>query len=72
LLIHERRTRRQLLLSRLLATDPHYKLEPNSQDRGRNLATANTCRSIVPHDFTLELDIHDLTRGCFHPRIAET
>src|SRR6202040_2976092 len=63
LLGHERGTRRKLLLSpATILTGQHHDVEPISQDRGRDLVTANNRGSIVPHDFTSGLDICELKR----------
>ena len=43
-------------------------MEPNSEDRGRDLVTANNRGGIVHHDVISELDIRGLQQGCFHPR----
>jgi len=43
-------------------------VEPNSEDRGRDLVTANNRGRIVHHDVISELDIRELERGCFNPR----
>src|SRR6267143_4309897 len=69
LLGHERGTRRKLLLSpAAILTGRHHDVEPNSQDRGRDLVTANNRGGIVPHDVISELEICELKRGCFHSR----
>src|SRR5882762_9809716 len=39
----------------------------NLQDRGRGLVRESFCGRIVPHDFTSELDICKLNRGCSNP-----
>jgi hypothetical protein len=73
LLGHERDTRRKLLLSPdTILTGQHHDVEPNSQDRGRDLVIANNRSGIVPHDVIPELDIRKLKRGCFNPRRGGT
>ncbi len=61
LLVHERGTRRKPFLSpATIITGQHHDVEPISQDRGRDLVTANNRGGIVAHDFTSELDIREL------------
>src|SRR6267154_740140 len=51
LLGHERGTRRKLLLSpAAILRGQHHAVEPNSQDRGRDLVIANNRGGIVHHD----------------------
>lgn len=70
LLIHERGSRRKLLLSpATMRTAQHHDMEPNSSNRGRDLVTANNRGDIVAYDFTSELNIRKLKRGCLHPRV---
>jgi hypothetical protein len=52
-------------LSERKTTGQHHDVEPNSQDRGRDLVTANNRGGIVPHDFISELDIRGLKGSCF-------
>ena len=64
-LIHERSTRRKSSLFRAaIITGQRHDVEPISQDQGRNLVAARTLGGIVPHDFTLELDIRGSKWGC--------
>src|SRR6266568_8610603 len=68
-LIHQRGTRRKsFLFLAAIITGQHNDVEPNSPNRGRDLVTANYRGSIVPHDFTSQLDIRELEQRCFHPR----
>jgi len=66
--MHERGTRRKLLPSPATIITAQQAI---SQDRGRDLVTANNRGGIVSHDFTSELNIHELQRGCFHQRDLE-
>ena len=73
LLVHERGTRRKLLLSpATIVKGQHHDVERNSQDRGRDLVTANNRGSIVPHDVISELDIRELERVAFRRVGGET
>src|SRR6266550_502061 len=64
LLGHERGTRRTLLLSpAAILTGQHHDVEPISQDRGRDLVTANNRGGIVHHDVISESDIRELKRA---------
>ena len=51
-----------------IITGPRHDVEPISQDRGRDLVTANNRGSIVAHDFTSEPDIRESEHGCINPR----
>ena len=69
LLVQEQSIRRKLLLSpAAIITAQHHDVEQISQDRGRDLVTANSRGGIVPHDFTSALDIRALELGCSNPR----
>ncbi len=45
-------------------TAQNHDVEPISQNRGRDLVTANNRGDIVPHDVISELDFRELKRGC--------
>jgi hypothetical protein len=62
-LIHEGNTRRKpCLFPAAIITGQHRDVEPISPEQRRNLVTANNRGGIVPHDFTLQLDIRELDR----------
>jgi len=60
--------RKTLLSPAAINTAQHHDVEPISQDRGRDLVTANNRGRIVPHDVTWELDIRESKQGCSHAR----
>src|ERR1700674_2900413 len=69
-LVHERGIRRKLLLSpAAIITGQQHDVEPISQDRGRDLVTANNRDDIVAHDSPSALGIRELKRGARDPAL---